>query len=68
MSKRGLIVAGNIVVAILLLSLLYPTVSATTSMSEQDGTWPPSHEPVAFLPRVNVVHVTDGNTDNGTIS
>lgn len=64
MSKRGLIVAGNIVVAILLLSLLYPTVSATTSMSEQDGTWPPSHEPVAFLPRVNVVHVTDGNTDN----
>lgn len=61
MNHKSLFVIGIIVV--ILVSPLYPSIRATPSISIQDGTWPPSHEPVAFLPRVNVVHVTDESTD-----
>lgn len=51
-------------VVVLFISLFNPVVNATMKVSRQDSSWPPSHEAVAFLPRVNVVHVTDDNTDN----
>ncbi|HVQ00245.1 MAG TPA: cell wall-binding repeat-containing protein, partial [Candidatus Thermoplasmatota archaeon] len=58
MKQRSLPVVG--IIAVMILSPLYPSVTATPTPG---GTWPPNHEPEAFLPRVNVVHVADDNTD-----
>jgi hypothetical protein len=63
MNQKSFIVIGTIV-AMMFLSSFSPTINATSSKSISDGTWPPNHEPTAFLPRVNVVHLTDDNTDN----
>jgi hypothetical protein len=64
MSQRKIIIAGSILAALLLMSMIYPIASATTTVSTKNSDWPPSHEERVFLPRVNVVHVTDENTDN----
>jgi hypothetical protein len=61
MNQKNLVIIGIIIM--LLLSPLYSSVRAAPSISTKDGTWPPIHEPVAFLPRVNVVHVSEGITD-----
>jgi hypothetical protein len=64
MRQRKILFLANIVAVIFLISLFNPTVLATTRESSTDGIWPPSYDEVVFLPRVNVVHMTDENTDN----
>jgi hypothetical protein len=64
MNQRKIILIGNIVAVVLLISLLNPTVTASENISSENSIWPPSHEEAMFLPRVNVVHVTDDTTDN----
>jgi hypothetical protein len=61
MKQKSVTIVGTII-TIILLSASYPTASAIRNESTKAG-WPPGHEPGAFLPRVNVVHLTDGNTD-----
>jgi hypothetical protein len=63
MSQKKIIILGNIVAVVLLISMFNPAISATTTASSKNGTWPPVHEQKVFVPRVNVVHVTDSNTD-----
>jgi hypothetical protein len=64
MNQRKLIIFGNFIAVVLLISLLNPIIAAAPNTSQQNGTWPATHDAVSFLPRVNVVHVTDEDTDN----
>jgi len=64
MRERKIIIWGIFVAVVLVVSMFYPLASTTNAVSTKDGSWPPVHEGTVFLPRVNVVHVTDDTTDN----
>jgi hypothetical protein len=63
MNQRKIIFLGTIIAVVLLISSFNPIVTATTRVPSENASWPPSHEEGAFLPRVNVVHVDNGDTD-----
>ena len=51
-------------ILVLLGSLYVPFSSQTTVASSKNNTWPPIHEETLFLPRVNVVHIDENDTDS----
>jgi hypothetical protein len=64
MRQKSIFLFSNIVTIVLLCSLFIPISSGTTTVSLKNDSWPPYHEEVRFLPRVNVVHISDENTDH----
>jgi hypothetical protein len=63
MKKSTILLCVNLTAVVLLIASVNPMVSASTTVSMNNGDWPPSHEGDVFLPRVNIVHVSDDNTD-----
>jgi hypothetical protein len=47
-----------------LCSLFVPLQSATMATSLNTSSWPPEQEASCFLPRVNVVHINESDTDS----
>lgn len=64
MRQKNRFVLSNIIVIVILSSLFIPLGSATTTASLKNNSWPPNHETVMFLPRVNVVHMNEDDTDS----
>lgn len=62
--KQSKIILTGIVSAVVLLSSLYQISQATTAASYTNSNWPPAHKEVLFLPRVNVVHIDEEETDS----
>jgi len=48
---------------VLVLVTLTPVVGMNTGLPTDKDDWPPEHYEVEFLPRLNVVHVDEGDTD-----
>jgi hypothetical protein len=63
MKQKTIVFVSNIVTIVLVCSLFLPISSASTTATSTSASWPPAHEETLFLPRVNVVHINEADTD-----